>query len=178
MYSMLSKWTHLLNTDCKVISIGDSYIYPIFRNGSSSLCHSQDNVYYNNEIRKCRNIKILIRDPEVRFVSGINQYSQFNKMSVMDTWRMVNEGKLFDRHFMPQAMWLLHLYRFYNGTVTMQPFSRINQFTSEHNNEFLGVKTKVPLLPNFIDVDHQLLDMINQELELGAIIAKVKHALS
>jgi len=69
---MLTHWNKLLTTACTVIDIGVNTIYPIFKNGSSSLMAVADKTYVNKQIANCNNIIILLRDPEERFVSGIN----------------------------------------------------------------------------------------------------------
>ena len=57
---MLTHWNKLLNTDCTVIDIGPHTIYPIFKNGSSSLMSIADKTYTNKQIANCNNINILL----------------------------------------------------------------------------------------------------------------------
>ena len=175
---MLSGWNKLLNTDCVVLDIGDHVIYPIFRVGSSSLMAAADKKYTNQQIAKCKHIDILIRDPGDRFVSGLNEYCRQNNLDVKETWKLVEQGRLVDRHFAPQYMWLLHLYKFYKGTVTLKPFKHIKKITNrhEHNNKIKEVY--VPLLKKFVEVDYELMEHYNKMIELGELVKGLKHVLS
>jgi len=182
---MLTHWNKLLNTDCTVVDIGPRTVYPIFRVGSSSLMLAADKTYVNSHIAKCKHIDILIRDPGDRFVSGINEYCRQNNLNVKDTWKLVEQDKLVDRHFAPQYMWLLHLYKFYKGTVTILPFDHIKQITTvyatytdsvhEKNNY---IEEPVPLLKSFLDVDHAIIEHYNETFELGRLIERCRNVLS
>ena len=77
----LNHWNTLLNTECKVYRIGKNYVYPIFKNATTSLYQVHDEVLHNQEIAQCNNIHVLIRDPADRFVSGINTYIKKNSQS-------------------------------------------------------------------------------------------------
>ena len=65
---------------CEVIEIEASqrYIYPIFKNGSTSLndyAQAQKlKILFNEQIRKLSNINVIIRNPQERFISGFNTY--------------------------------------------------------------------------------------------------------
>lgn len=175
---MLKAWSKLLNTECKVIRLGENYVYPIFRNGSTSLFQSQEQVYVDEEIDTCSHINILIRDPKLRFVSGINEYARRNKMTVEQVYSEAKKGNLVDRHFAPQAMWLLHLYKYYKGDVTLRHFHDIGKFTKEHRHVFPGDKIYLPALEEFVEVDYKLLYLIERKLSLGDIIKEIRYALS
>ena len=41
---MLTHWTNLIKSDCKVVKIGTDYIYPIFKNGSATLFVNADKI--------------------------------------------------------------------------------------------------------------------------------------
>ncbi len=71
---MLTHWNKLLNTDCVVVAVGPHTIYPIFRVGQSTLMSVCDRKYVNKEIDYCNHVEIMIREPEERFVSGVNEY--------------------------------------------------------------------------------------------------------
>ena len=174
---MLTHWNKLLNTDCKVVDIGPHTVYPIFRVGSSSLMLAANKTYVNSHIAECKHIDVMIRDPGDRFVSGINEYSRQNNLDVEETWKLVEQGKLVDRHFAPQYMWLLHLYKFYKGTVTILPFDHIKQITSVHEcgND---INKPVPLLKSFLNADHTIIEHYNKTVGLGKLIERCKNVLS
>jgi|TARA_B110000977_G_C10739460_1_gene362434 hypothetical protein len=178
---MLRYWNNLLNTDCTVVDIGPHTVYPIFRVGSSSLLGIADKKYTNEQIVKCKHIDILIRDPKDRFESGLNKYCQQNNLDVKETRELVDQGKLVDRHFAPQYTWLLHLYKYYKGTVTLKPFEDIKKITTVHRNNDNSIKVKnVAVAPqkSFVEVDYQLMDHYNKTIQLGELIKEYRHALS
>jgi len=175
---MLHHWNKLLNTDCTVIDIGPHTVYPIFRVGSSSLLGIADKKYINRQIAKCEHIDILIRDPGDRFVSGLNKYCRQNNLDVGETWELVEQGKLVDRHFAPQYMWLLHLYKFYKGTVTLKPFRDIKKITNKHVNKDKSKKVAVALLRSFVEVDYKLMEHYNKTIQIGELVKGLKHVLS
>jgi hypothetical protein len=177
---MLKHWNVLLNTDCLVVGIGRHTVYPIFRVGSSSLFASADKKYINREINQCKQVDILIRDPRDRFISGLQKYSIDNNLSIDDAWRLVKAEKVVDRHFAPQYMWLLHLYKYYRGLVTLRPFEHIKTITDTHINKSTdkGTRTTVPHLETFLALDYPLIKRCGETLELGELIEEGRNALS
>jgi len=175
---MLTHWNKLLNTDCTVMDIGTHTVYPIFRVGFTSLLSVCERKYVNEQIVKCQHIDVMIRDPGDRFVSGINEYCRQNNLDIEETWKLVEQGKLVDRHFAPQYLWLLHLYKFYKGAVTLKPFSHIKKITIKHEKKGKGKKVPVALLKSFVEVDYQLMDYYGKTIQLGDLIKEHRHALS
>jgi len=175
---MLRHWKKLLACDCSVVQMKQNFIYPIMRVGSSSLRHSADRFIHNQEISRCDHINVLIRDPADRFISGLNEYCESNDLSVDDAWHLVERGSLIDRHFAPQYIWLLHLYKFYKGIITIKPFASLNEFTNVHKKKNTKAKTPVPLIKNFVEIDNEIMSYLNQTVELGDIIRRHKNVLS
>ncbi len=105
-------------------------------------------------------------------------YCKENNLNLEETYKLVKQGKLVDRHFAPQYMWLLHLYKFYKGMITIIPFESINTLTSVHKKKDKEKKIKVPLIDCFVNVDYKLMQHYNETVFLGEIIKKYKNALS
>lgn len=175
---MLKHWNKLLNTECVVIDVGEHTIYPIFKVGSSTLMSVADKSYKNEQISKCNHIDILLRDPGDRFVAGLNKYCRDNNLDVEDTWELVEQGKVIDRHFAPQYIWLLHLHKFYKGTVTLRSFKHIKNITKVHENKDKRKKVNVALLRPFVEVDYQLMESMGRTINLGEILRRHKNVLS
>lgn len=174
---MLTHWNKTLNTDCKVIEIKNHCVYPIYRNGSSSLYKVAETTFTNNQISKCKLIHILLRDPEYRFTSGLNEYCRQNNLNVKQGYELVANGELIDRHFVPQWLWLLHLYKYYKGNVLLLPFENIKSYCDIHIHP-TQKNESIPLLNNFIDIDKQLMKHIGEEISLEILIKKYKNVLS
>ena len=174
---MLTHWNKLLNTDCVVVDVGPHTIYPIFRVGQSTLMSVCDRKYDNKEIDYCNHVEIMIREPAERFLSGVNEYCRQNKLDVESTWKEINAGRIHDRHFTPQYVWLLHLYKFYKGFVTIRPFEHISNITEVHMHKSES-KIDVPVIESFVAVDRHLTNYYNETVNIGYLIKRHKHALS
>ena len=111
-------------------------------------------------------------------MSGLNEYCQQNNLDVEETWELVEQGRLVDRHFAPQYMWLLHLYKFYKGAVTLKPFHTIKKITNVHKKKNKSRNVNVPLLKSFVEADYRLMDHYNETTPLGELIKEYRHALS
>lgn len=174
---MLTHWNKLLNTDCVVVDVGSHTVYPIFRVGRSTLMSVCDKQYINKEIDHCSHVDILIRDPEERFVSGVNEYCRQHNLDVETTWNEINAGRIHDRHFTPQYVWLLHLYKWYKGFITIRPFEHITNITEMHKHKSES-KIDVPVIESFVAVDRHLTDHYNETVNIGYLIKRYRHALS
>tara|TARA_B110000858_G_C17734509_1_gene441824 strand:+ start:513 stop:935 length:423 start_codon:yes stop_codon:yes gene_type:complete len=136
-----------------------------------------DQTYTNRQISKCEHIDIMIRNPIDRFVSGVNEYCRQNSLDVKETWGLIKQKKLVDRHFAPQYIWLIHLYRFYKGTVTLKPFGSISEITQQHLRANESHQHVDPI-EQFVNVDLDLIKDLHKTLLLGDIIRKYKNVLS
>ena len=108
---------------CEVIEIEASqrYIYPIFKNASSSITEwaRQQNykILFNEQIKRAPTIDVVLRDPQKRFTSGVNTFVQ-NLLKdeptlSKDTILYFVENYLFlNRHYAPQLSWLINLFRY------------------------------------------------------------------
>jgi len=175
---MLTWWNKLLHTDCKVFAIGDNFVYPIMRNGSSSLRAVADKKYTNNEIMKCQNIIVFIREPASRFISGINEYSRKNKADLYQTYNLVKDGKLVDRHFSPQWIWLLHLSKYYKGMISLKSLDDVGAYCKEHLHKSKNKITDIEPPARFITADKELVKHIGQNIDLRVLVRKCKNVLS
>lgn len=115
----------------EVIDYNGKYIYPIFKNASSSLTeHAKANSYkiiFNEQITKLKTIDVFLREPKARYVSGVATYLFNNKITI----DAITPGIFLDRHYLPQLHWLINLMR-YIGADSKIHFHRlemINQLT-------------------------------------------------
>lgn len=171
-------WNNILTGDCTVYGLGPRMVYPIFRCGFTSIRATADKTYVNQQI-KANNIDVLIRDPADRFMSGVNEYARQNKVDVEDTWNLIAEHKLIDKHFAPQYVWLMHLQKFHRGTVTLYPFKSIEKITRKHKGKWsdksANDKEPVAQIEEFVDKDLLLLKHLNKTLTIKDLL---KHVLS
>ena len=104
------------------------FVYPIFKNGSSSLQNICKRKHFNTQLNNIDHIKVYWRDAQSRFSSAVNwlldgEYKDYDKNTIVD---LIQSGKLVNRHFMPQYMWLCHLYKYHTGTISIIDISNLN----------------------------------------------------
>jgi len=104
----------------------DKYIYPIFKNGSTAIYQTQENMGYkslvNEQIQKINNVDIFLRNPTERIISGLETYLWWNAKDRpwLDRTTIVSqlaEGIITDRHCLPQLHWIFNLARFLKPTA-------------------------------------------------------------
>lgn len=188
---MFKNWQTIFTSDCEVIRISKSnFVYPIFKNGRSSLKEyaRQNNLLClkNNEISDTEEIKIFLRDPLERFVSGVHTAIELEnrktKVNVLEFMSDVEKFKIYDRHFMPQTFWLYHLFKYFKGKVNLQPVK--NLFNLIPNRDKPGIPTlqlerkeKILTLEHkpYTDIDYKLVKKyMNTSTDLETIIRDLK----
>ena len=130
---ILKHWNKLLNTDCEAIKINPyGFItFPIYKNGKTSLYEyaeeHQCEIFKNKELAKLNHIIVYLRNPKERFISGVHTYLEFENLgSQEDTvLKQIEEMTICDRHFVPQFIWLIHLSKYFKGTVRIDSVSEL-----------------------------------------------------
>ena len=122
--------------DCLILKSQDHYIYPIFKNGSSSLKQSGYTVVSPDEYADISEITVFVREPFERYLSGVNTFVQHNPSYHQETLvHIINENLFLDRHFCLQFHWLVNLQRFTQAPIKLTPVSELNYVTDLHNNK-------------------------------------------
>lgn len=168
---MLKHLYKLLDADCRVVMLGGLAIYPIFKVGSTSLFYDADSVLVNEQIRT-NDIVVFIREPRQRFIKGVNQYCKYNGLDVQHTHDKIRTGEVTDRHFAPQLIWLLHLYKYHKGTVTLRHFNQLGEYTDLHEMKDQFVTTPVEPIDEYVSPDLPLLDHIGNTVPLGELLER------
>lgn len=167
---MLTHWKKLLTGDCKVVLIDGVAIYPIFKNGSTSLYQDADRTLVNEQISVLDNVLVFVRDPEQRFTKGVNEYSRTHGLDVREVCSKISNSELVDRHFAPQWVWLLHLYKYHKGDVTIKAFDDIGQFCYTHTRRTKVKEQQIDLIPAFVDPDLSIMRNIDNRVPLENIV--------
>ena len=183
---------------CEVIQVASQqFVYPIFKCGWSSLTESMKHKGWTfvdqNDIVKITNpIKIFLRDPRERFLSGVNTYLQHlenkgNNLDLHTVLYFVNRYLFLNRHYAPQFFWLLNLARFSrpDTLVTFSPMTEISQLTD--NISRAGVEPMTDKLKQQIDtfdwshlelyffLDQILLSNIGKTMTLQEIVVDIQN---
>jgi hypothetical protein len=179
---------------CEVIIMDNNPVYPIFKNGSSSLLRhaeaSKHKILVNNQIQRLSKINIILREPEYRFLSGINSFifnlKKENPKLDLQTILYFAENYLFlNRHYAPQLSWLMNLNRFSNKNAVfhLQGMEDLAKYTPlvvlPEEKNLLDSKTLDRLRTNihkemYIRLDNVLLQLVGQKLTFKEIVQCLK----
>ena len=194
---MLSHLDRVLFPDrCEVIEIIPSqrYVYPIFKNGSSSLriAARKNNwrIKINEQITQLTEIDVVVRHPLERFISGINTDVQMTSRDnpTLDPATILWFAKNYlflNRHYCPQLYWILHLstYTKSNARLNFIGMDGIESITSLHipPNDIdpvtLEIREQLLNLKNnemYLRIDEIIFDCIGQSLTVEQLIQNIK----
>lgn len=193
--------TDILTADCEVIKFNDEqFFYPIFKNGSSSLTMYTEennlNILKNKEISSLKKITVFLREPKERFVSGVYTFFYLTNNQLIDDTilKKIESCDIIDRHFVPQYVWLLHLYKYFKGLIEFRPVSELYELIPNRGGpwswgpvvwEPLTEKKKLQILSinykKYLNVDKKILKKyLYKTVELKTLIEefKIKNVLS
>lgn len=195
---MFKHWIKLTTATCEVIKFSKKLnIYPIFKNGRSSLTiyagRNDIPIVKNKEISNLKDITIYIRNPLERFISGVHTFFYLNQLKMDDeTLKKIDNFEIVNRHFVPQFVWLLHLYKFYRGDVILKDVEEVYKLvplregpwtdnpipwitlSQEREDRIKSLNYK-----NFTDIDYEIIDKyMNKKIRLDKIVKEIKNAVS
>lgn len=115
----------------------EKYIYPIFKNGSSSIKEAQRQKGYtsliNDQIKKLSDIDVFLRNPMERYRSGFQTYIHNNpEFDYQTLFQLGQQGYILDRHYLPQINWLINLMRY------MDPNAKIHIHHLDMLDHYVG----------------------------------------
>lgn len=149
---MLSQLDNIIFPDrCDVLEIAPSqrYVYPIYKNGSSSLYNSGFRLVDYDELKNISVVDIYVRNPYDRFVTGVNSFLNYNPNLDRETALHFIINYLFlNRHFCPQFYWLVNLQRFTDAKIRINPIQALSEITSLKHNQ-----SEDPLLDEILSTD-------------------------
>jgi len=179
---------------CEVIEIeieaSQRYIYPIFKNGRTSLHEyaqaQKFKTLINEQIKRLDIIDIILRNPIDRFIAGVNAYVYNEKLENpqldVNTIIYFAETYLFlNRHYAPQISWLVNLNRYASPAAKfrLHSMSALSEFTPlsrrPREDNMLSTDDIARLKSNphneiYLKLDQLLVDLIGQELTFTEIL--------
>lgn len=196
---MFSRIDEIIFPDrCEVIEIEAShrYIYPIFKNGSTSIFEyaqqQQYKILFNNQIKRAKIIDVILRDPVDRYISGVNTFvyntKQQNPKLDLDTIIYFAQTYLFlNRHYTPQLFWLEHLSKYSdpNTILRLRGMDRISEYsplnTGPDQEFILADKVVQELVEDkhvklYLELDSILVGLVDQTLTYSQILSQIKQA--
>lgn len=134
---MLSQLDNIIFPDrCDVLEVAaQRYVYPIFKNGSSSLAKQGYRSLSANELPDGAVVDVFVRDPYERFLSGVHTYLRYNtQLEHKTALHFITEYLFLNRHYCPQYHWLVNLQRHANVSMRLLPLDAISELTDHHVN--------------------------------------------
>jgi hypothetical protein len=182
---------------CEVVEVVPSqrYVYPIYKNGRSSLLRYSNinrcKIIFNEQIKKVHTIDVVLRDPNTRFVSGINTFVQTILRDHPDldpttvTWFTKNYLFL-NRHYSPQYTWLLNLARYLDSGselrfFDMQEITVITGFNEKPdkiepvNDQLLEQIKSISNNEMYERIDKVLMELIGRTMTFSQVVNFIKH---
>lgn len=145
---MLSQIDNIIFPDrCDVLEVAaQRYVYPIYKNGSSSLKLSGFKLIPADELPPDSVVDVFVRDPYDRFLSGVqtylNQNLDLDKSTVL---HYVSNYLFLNNHFCPQFHWLVNLQRHRSVRMRLLSVKQINKLVDIVDN----VSTRDPDLVEY-----------------------------
>lgn len=158
------------------------YVYPIYKNGSSTLNSIGVRRLNYFEIRELRTVEVFVRDPFERYVSGVQTYLQFNPELNRDTiLKIINECLFLNRHFTLQFHWLLNLTRFTDAWIHIRPIKELDTITDQvwhtlsRDQSLIDYFTPNDKLSYYLQLDKVLTeDLIGKTVSFPEIMRHIK----
>jgi hypothetical protein len=185
--------TELFPDLCEVVEIPlhNQWVYLIQKNGNSSLRLQQarDNfaVFTNDQIRALDYVDVYIRNPQDRYVSGVNTYLQHlqrdhPELDSATAFWFAKRYKFLNTHYLPQFHWLANLSRYlrsdtkirlrnfrdFGNVVDVRFRSILKPATQDFVTELLKNNHGIEL---WLYLDQILLDLEGQEFTWSELLA-------
>lgn len=129
----------IFTNTCEVLEVvpDQRYVYPIFKNGSTSLNSMHYKKVAEQDLAQLSNIDIFVRNPHERFISGAQTYISkldptFDKQTAL---YFIKTYLYLNKHFCPQLFWLINLKKFTSAKITIRPWEEINSITPFTKNQ-------------------------------------------
>ena len=178
----------------KIVKIKDQFIYPIFKNGKSSIemFANSNNCQWliNSQCNRADCVTVFIRQPKDRFISGVHSFIEFerrkNKNLDYETmlYAIQNYG-VTNEHFEPQFFWIKRLGKYYDGHLNLQDVGKLldlipNRDRPKIPDITLDQKNKIEKieLGNFI-FDTVLVDQyLGEKIKIAELIKEIENEVS
>lgn len=134
---MLSQIDNIIFPDrCDVLEVAaQRYVYPIFKNGSSSLTAQGFKLLPASKLPDDAVVDVFVRDPYERFLSGVSTYLRYNThLEHKTALHFISEYLFLNRHYCPQYHWLVNLQRHAQVPMRILPIDAISEITDYRTN--------------------------------------------
>lgn len=171
--------------ECVVFKLPNGrYVYPIQKNGSSSL--NKMNFPKVDNVSELEEIDVYIREPYKRFLSGVNTYLKHLDRDIRPpldratALYFIKNYLFLNRHYCPQFYWLVNLRKFTSAKICLLPFDSITEVVDINKNKskdnYLALATEFDEKVKFyLEPDNILYyNLINKTVSFEEIIEFLK----
>ena len=178
----------------KIVKIKDQFIYPIFKNGKSSIemFANSNNCQWliNSQCNRADCVTVFIRQPKDRFISGVHSFIEFErrKNKNLDYETMlyaIQHHRVTNEHFEPQFFWIKKLGKYYNGDLYLQDVEKLLDLIPNRNRPGIpdittGQKNKIQKIKfNDLIFDNILFDKyLGEKIKIAELIKEIENAVS
>jgi hypothetical protein len=158
-------------------------VYPIFKNGSSSLKKTGYREIEHCELANLEVVEVFLRDPLDRYVSGVQTYllhlgSNFDRDTIL---HIIDQYLFLNRHFCLQFHWLINLSRHTQARIHIRSINELDQITDltwnvlTRDTELSDRFKRNAKLGFYLDLDRILIDdFMGQTVYFKDIVAHIK----
>ena len=135
----------LFPDQCEILEVGpDRYVYPIFKNGSSSLAAANPRKLNYFEMRELRTVEVFLREPFERYVSGVQTYLRQNThLDRATALTMIDQYLFLNSHFSLQFHWIVNLQKFTDAWMYFRPIEELHTATDHTWNVLARDRTLI-----------------------------------
>jgi hypothetical protein len=181
---MLSQLDNTIFPDrCDVLEIVPSqrFVYPIYKNGSSSLYNAGYRLMNHDELKNISVVDIYVRNPYDRFVTGVNTFLKHNSnLDSATALHFITNYLFLNRHFCPQFYWLINLQRFTGAKIRINSIESLSEITplkvNQSEDPLLDEYLSSDKIHFYLSIDQVLVeDLIGKTVTFKLIVEAIKH---
>ena len=178
---MLSQIDTLLFPDeCEVLEVDNNrYVFPIHKNGSTSLHNSGFRKLTLDEVRELSLVEVFVRDPIARYISGVTRFIDDTGFDYYTVLHFVENYLFLNNHYAPQFYWLLNLQRFTRAKILLRPMSDLQTVTKLHDNQSQKnrlVSANEDKIQFYLKLDQVLVgELLGKTVTFKQIVQTIKH---
>jgi hypothetical protein len=163
--------------------MGNRFVYPIFKNGSSSLKGTNPPIISKSQIRnRVARVHVYLREPFERYVSGVQTYLRHNPhLDRTTALTMIDQYLFLNRHFALQFHWLVNLVRHTNDPwITFNSIDDLGDITDltwnalERDETILEYFQSNEKLQFYLQLDKILLEFVGRTVKFVEILTHVE----
>jgi len=171
--------TILFPDECVVLEVAENrYVYPIHKNGSTSLYNSGFRQLSFDEISKLEVVEVFVRDPIQRYISGVSKFIDETGFDYSAVLHFVENYLFLNNHYAPQFYWLLNLQRFTSAKLYLRPMEDISTVTKLHDNYTNNklVTAENSKVQFYLQLDKVLVgELLGRTVTFKQIVQTIKH---